>query len=232
MAYGFNLPDRDKRYACLLAKHFNAELIDVSLAGASNENIATAVAFGVNQALTKADPSEIVVLVGWTEMDRFEYWNKDQIRISSLFMNRERHLYGKLNKRSNEAELTDMVIKHMWEPCFGYYRLVHAFNYIDNLCRAHKVRVIHLQNIEVSIVPTPNRRLAHASIRLEQYTRGVFSYDTAKAFSDMYNGSNFIDFVFADDSYRLEPGIDDHPSELGHKLWFEKILKKYAGILQ
>lgn len=232
MAYGFNLPDREKKYSSLLANHFNAELIDVSAAGASNDNIAAATAYGINQALTKASPSEIVVLAGWTEMDRFEYWNKDQVRIYSLFMNRERHKYGDLSKVSKEAELTEMAIEHMWEPCFGYYKLVHAFNYIDNLCRAHGIRVIHLQNIEVLIVPMPNRRLSNASIRLEHYTKGVFSPETAKAFRDMYNGSNFLDFVFADKRYRLEPGRDDHPSELGHKMWADKILKKYAGLLQ
>lgn len=232
MAYGFNLPDREKKYSSLLAKHFNAELIDVSAAGASNENIAAATAYGINQALTKASPSEIVVLVGWTEMDRFEYWSKNQVRLYSLFMNRERHKYGDLSKVSKEAELTDMAIEHMWEPCFGFYRLLHAFNYIDNLCRVHGIQPIHLQNIEVLMVPMPNRRLKDASIRLEHYTKGVLSPDTSKAFTDMYHGSNFMDSVFNNTSYRLKPGEDDHPSELGHKMWFEKILKKYAEILQ
>lgn len=73
LAAGEELEDRDKRYSAFIAKHFNAELIDVAAPGITNELIAQNTITG----LDGVDPANTLVIVEWTYSTRLNFCGKN-----------------------------------------------------------------------------------------------------------------------------------------------------------
>ena len=229
-AHGFGLKNRDDKYSSLLAKHLGASLIDVSVSGSSNENIAAATVYGINQALKKADPSKILVVVGWTEISRFEYWNKKIARIQSAFMFSENHKFSAADRLSNATFISHFIRENMYEPCYTYYKLLHAFNYVYNTCKAYNIQLINLQNLVLIKARMPSGIILNSEMRTENYTNDVVSSEVTDAFNSMYRSESFLQLIFKDEAYRIP--LDAHPSALGHKVWFETITERHKDILK
>lgn len=223
MAHGFGLKNRNKNYAAILAEKYKTDLLDVSVSGASNENIAASTAFGINRALSYKKYNKIVAIVGWTEMDRFEYWDKQILRLQSLFMNRDAHIISAKDTRIKK--INNFVYENMWDPCFSYYKLIHSFNYVFNLCKAHGVQLINLKNIDIIKAKMPPGKIDNAAVRVQDYTEGVLSDEATDIFNKMYNKPSFLQFTETDTRYKIDPYRDHHPSELGHLLWAQIIEK-------
>ena len=232
-AYGFNLKNRDSRYASLLADHYDTDLIDVSGTAKSNETIAASISYGLNQAIKKYNPQDIVVLVGWTETARMEYWDKRCADFQAFFS------HGFVPRWRTPAEvlrltvISDFFMDKLWDPCYSYYKLLHAFNYVHNICLANKVRVIHLKNLNIIKAQMPSHERKHCdTLRLVNYTEDIFSLETAKAFDRMYEMDSFTDLISKDPKkYYILPGTDHHPNELGHLMWMENINQTYGKII-
>lgn len=222
-AHGFGLKNRHRNYANILAEKYQTDLLDVSVSGASNENIAASTAFGINRALSYKKYNKIIAIVGWTEMERFEYWDKQILRLQSLYMNRDAHIISDRGDRINK--MSNFVYENMWDPCFSYYKLIHSFNYIYNICKAHNVQLINLKNIDLVKVKMPSGRILNAAVRTQDYTEGVLSQEATNIFIKMCNNPSFLQLTETDTKYRIDPGRDDHPSELAHLMWAETIEK-------
>lgn len=223
-AYGFHLEDRTKSYAYLLSKLLDVELIDASTSGASNENIASATAFGVAEAIRRYKPEEIVVVVGWTEMGRMEFWDKKLARIQSVFPSQRKE-----NSQTYQKEISKFVSNYMWEPCYSYYKLIHAFNYVQCLCKAHRIPVIHLKNIDLYKVKMPFGKIWNSTMRSEWYSENILSEQDQLCFDRMFESRSFYsiitersDYVFSDNG---------HPTALAHQLWANQIYQQNTDIL-
>lgn len=152
-AYGYGLEDKTRRYADVIARASGHKLISVAAAGASNEFIAQSAAAALNKALMMWSPDQIVVLVGWTTSDRFEYFDTKVQGILSLMAN--------VDQRTNNGMIgqhglpRDKLAKNMWSPGFGFYKFLHAFNYINALCKMADVKLINLHNVGAIESPLP-----------------------------------------------------------------------------
>lgn len=225
-AYGHLLPDRTKKYSNLLADRIGAKLIDVSVSGSSNENIAAATAYGINQALKQVDPSNITVVVGWTHINRLEFWSTKIARIQSVFLTP----YGYSGADLHTKEIGSFVGEKLWEPCYTYYKLLHAFNYVHSLCGIDNIKVIHLQNLKIDKVEMPSGVILNASMRTENYTRDVLSPENIAVFESMCTSLSFSDLVGKDRKLRVS---DDnfHPSEIAHRMWANRIYNIHRSYL-
>lgn len=229
-AHGFGLENRDDKYSSLLSKYLDTSLIDVSVSGSSNENIAAATVYGINQALKIADPSEILVVVGWTEISRVEYWNTKIARLQSAFMLSENHGFSATDRLTNTTFITKFVRENMYEPCYTYYKLLHAFNYVYNTCKAYNIKLINLQNLTLIKARMPSGVIINSGMRAENYTADVVSSEVSDAFNSMFRSRSFLQLIFEAEDYRLP--LDAHPSALGHRVWFETIAERHKDILK
>jgi hypothetical protein len=222
-AYGFSLPDRSKRYAQLLARLLDVELIDVSTSGASNENIASATAFGIAEAIKRYKPEEIVVIVGWTEMGRVEFWDKKLVRLQSTFPNQNKN-----KTESYQKDIATFVGKHMWEPCYSYYKLIHAFNYVHNLCKSHSIQVIHLKNVNFFKAKMPAGKILNSSMRTEWYAEGILSEPDQLCFNQLYDSQSFDGIISQRSDYVFND--NGHPTALAHQFWANQIHQHNTNI--
>ena len=231
-AYGFNLVYRDDRYAVLLADHYNADLIDVSGPGKSNETIAASISYGLNQAIKKYEPEDIVVIAGWTETARMEYWDKRRANLQTCYLTGfvPQGIPAEIPRLT---EISNFITNKLWDPCYSYYRLLHAFNYVHALCEASGVRVVHLKNLNIFEAHMPNYdKNRKDSIRLIDYTDDIFPPKVAEAFNQMYSSISFRDLILKDERLLIAPGVDHHPNEIGHSMWADKIKQTYNNIIQ
>ena len=214
-AYGFNLKERDKRYANLIAQHLDVELIDVSAAGMTNEFISAAAVFGINKALQKYSSEEILVIVGWTTTERFEYFNNHVGRIVAGYVNAKHHAYG--DKRKGDMERAQFISQHFWSPAYGYYKLIHSFNYVHSFCRAHNVTVIHKHNVQHYPARFPSMKLLHTKVSNSDLLDQCLTLDAKNHFKRMSDERSFQEFTMKENLI-LNPGVDTHPNEKGNIL--------------
>jgi hypothetical protein len=223
-AYGFCLEDRTKSYAHLLSNLLDVELIDTSTSGASNENIASATAFGVAEAIRRYRPEEIVVVVGWTEMGRMEFWDRKLARIQSVFPFRRSE-----NSQTYQKDITKFVSEYMWEPCYSYYKLIHAFNYVQSLCKAHGIPIIHLKNIDLYKTSMPSGKILHSTMRTEWYSENILSKQDQLCFDKMFESQSFYSIINERSDYAF---IDSkHPTAIAHQFWANQIYQQNTDIL-
>jgi hypothetical protein len=227
-AYGFNLIDRDDRYSKILSREYDLELIDTSTSGASNENIAAATVTGVHRALQKYKPREIVVVVGWTDQARFEYWDKSIERIQSAFINHRQHANG--SRDQHHRNVSDFVIENMWTAEFGYYRLIHAFNYLNSFCKAHGVVVINKPSLTLFKIPFEPGVIRNSEMSCDAYTENVIMPVDIRAWESIFVSTSFHEFT-AKRKQQLIPGLDSHPNPEGHRGWADKMKKEYGNVL-
>jgi len=227
-AYGFNLPDRDKRYARLVANHMGIDLYDASMAGASNEAIASLAIVGINRALRKYKPEELILLIGWTSTERFEYFNKRIGRIMSSMVNLRNHRTG--DPDPHLKEISSFTADNMWDPSYGYYKLIHAFNYVHSFCRSHNIKVIHKQNVTHYPAYFPNVRLKHTGIKNTHLIDSVLTEE----YNRNYRGWAKDGLCFQEETMKrgmiLMPGHDTHPNEEGHAFWFKHLINTHPSL--
>lgn len=225
-AYGFNLGNRDNRYANLIAQHLGAELIDVSAAGMTNEFISAATVVGINKALQKYSPEEIIVIVGWTTTERFEYFNKKVGRIMSGYTNVSKHIYG--DKKEGDYERSLFISQHLWSPAYGYYKLINSFNYVHSFCEARGVTVIHKHNVQHHAARFPSIKLLHTDVNNSDLIDRCFTTDAKKHFERMSEERSFQDFVMREQFIISKK--DTHPNEKGNIRWAERLITKHPEL--
>lgn len=227
-AYGFNLRDRNHRYAKILADHMSAELIDVSGAGMSNEFIAAATVSGIIKALESKSykPEEILVIVGWTSTERFEYFNRHIGRIMSGFMNLTHHVHGDMNQEDRNR--SEFMSKHLWDPSYGYYKLIHAFNYLHSFCKAHNVKIIHKGNIIHIKARFPSIKMLNTEVKNSSLIQEALMEEYEEVFNVWSQESTFQEATMKNPLvYTINPRIDTHPSSAGHAMWAQKLIQKH-----
>ena len=242
-AYGYRLEDRDKKYSSLIANEIGVKLIDVAVSGAANENIAPCIAYGLNQALAAFNPKDIIVMVGWTELNRIEYYNKHISRLQTCFTTGIPPSHGEkpANDERRKWSIHDFVIANMWEPCYSYYKLLHAFNYVHSLCELRGVRVIHLKNLDQVKARMAPGEIHSGAMRSENYTNGVLSNSYVQSFNDMFESVSFIEFLrrhmrgkkrkYTPEDLLYKPNFDHHPTEIAHRIWAKEIFRRHQHIL-
>jgi len=232
-AYGFNMTDKTKRYSALLAKKFNIQLIDVSSAGASNDFIASSVAYGIKQALEKFNPDEILVMVGWTSIERFEYFKKSIGRVVSGLVNLKQHRFG---DNIEDFHIYKFIGENLYDHSYGYYRFIHSFNYIFSLCKGHGIKNIFFNNIAPIPFRFPSVKLLYSNVRNENLQTYVLSAEAKKVFMKFTKEESFQDLLLKNEKLWLISNHDSHPNELAHQYWASFIEKNnpeiFEGILK
>lgn len=226
-AHGFNLKNRDKRYAKLIADHIKVELIDVSAAGVSNDLIAAATVSGITRALSRYTPEEIIVLVGWTTTERFEYYNKEQGRVLASFVNLKNHKHGSVNEQ--DVMRSNYVSENLWDPSYGYYKLVHAFNYVYSVCKAYGIKCIHKKNLTHYAASFPKVKLRYTSLRNEELSELALAPDALECLKSWSKEVSFQEFTMKK-GYVLIPKVDTHPNEQGNFAWATKLIIKHKEL--
>lgn len=206
VAAGQYLNDPAKKYAALLAKHYNAELADIAKPGASNEHIAKRCAAVVAKALKTYNPKDIVVVVGWTETGRTELFNKQTNSFTSLFL-------------SDATQFNKTFRREYWSPAMGYYQFIHSFNYLNNVCKANGVRIINIASLNVFPAKFGNQMDFLLDVAITDQDRVQLK--------DVVNRPSFHDFAKKKNMIRN----DNYPNEQSHRLWFEHISATFAKVL-
>jgi hypothetical protein len=222
-AFGQGLKDPTHSYAHLLANKYQRELVDYSRAGCSNEYIASSCAAAIKAALMHSTPEEIVVLVGWTDQSRITVFDKQHGDILSAFPN--------LNRPTSEIDV--VISRWAWHDSFGIYKLFHAYNYINMMCRHYGIRCIHKASVDATMISFPGS--TWKSGQSKQDTRVLFDIldhrdrtEIQKLFS--YKDS-FLGLIESDKK-RFQCKDDDiHPNEEAHQCWAKRISEQYDHIL-
>ena len=233
MAWGVGLREARDKYSRVIASQYGADLIDVSCAGASNEHIASCGVHGVHRALSNYEASNVVVLVGWTEQSRVEFWDVQTSTIKSAMV--QRRLPPDLvneQRYINENTIFNMVEKNMWSPGFSYYKLLHAFNYLNSFCASREVKIINIVNIPVFKIGLPPTRQRNTFNRPSMFTESMLTPSQQVVFDSLFEKDcSFSDFINAGGETFCVSETDLHPSSKAHRLWAERIIDENENIL-
>lgn len=233
MAWGEGLHNANDKYSKVIASICQGDIVDVSTAGASNEHIASCGVHGVHQALFKYNARDIVVVAGWTEQARVEYWDVQTKMIKSAMVQQKIPPHS-INVPSHvvDSVLFDFVGRHMWSPAFGYYKLLHAFNYLNSFCDSRGVKVINKANISLFKIKLPPTKQRHTLNNPSMFTENVLTPLQQVAFDLLFkNGCSFSDLVRAGGETFCVSETDPHPSRIAHQLWAERIVNENKSIL-
>lgn len=233
MAWGMGLRYAKDKYANVIASQYGMDLIDVSCAGASNEHIASCGVYGVHQALLRYKVEDVVLLVGWTEQARMEYWDvRMEIIKSAMIQRRLPPELENVKTYVDEDVLFNIVRRNMWSPGFSYYKLLHAFNYLNSFCDSRGVRVINKANISLFKIKLPPTRQRNTLNNPSLFTESVLTPSQQVVFDSLFEKDcSFGDFIRAGGETFCVSETDLHPSDKAHRLWAERIIDENKNIL-
>lgn len=237
-AWGQGLQDRNKKYASLISSLYGMTLIDAGIPGASNEQIATSGVWAINHALKKANSNDVVVIVGWTDQARVEYWDKILMSIRSAHTLPSIHPDMRvdiLNSKNaimfaKHNEIYKFVADNMWTPGYSYYKLLHGFNYINTYAKAKNVRIINIANIELYRTKLPPTAQVNILVAPNRYTEDII--DDEYSFKSLFvKGASFSELVGSNMKEYKVSYKDHHPNEKAHAVWAERIVNENKDIL-
>jgi len=234
-ARGEGLMRKQQRYADVIASQYGYTVFDVSMCAASNEHIASCGVYGVQKILQSTAPGNIVMLVGWTEQARMEYWNP-KINVFRTAMT-ARALHPEVLEKPDvqqEQALYEFVAHNMWSPAYGYYKLLHAFNYLNSFCELRGVQVINVANLKVFRIPLPpTKQKAYATDNNPSFfTQSMLTKTQQDKFDKLFlKEASLGEIVAANNKEYKVSYKDHHPNEKAHILWAERIINENKDIL-
>jgi hypothetical protein len=236
-AWGDGLLNKQHRYSNIIADRFQFELINYGVSGASNEHIASLGVIGINKALQVYKPEDVVVIVGWTSQARLEYWDISKSCIRAAYPQQSIHPDLRLPPSQelafrNHQKISQFVENNMWCPAFGYYKLMHAFNYLNTYSESKSIDIINIANIslfKIKLPPTPTR---NPHISSSSFTANILNTKHQTIFDRLLNrGTSFADLIDTDpERYRVSD-MDSHPNSEAHSVWAESIINENKDIL-
>lgn len=117
-----SMPDKSKTYPNLLAKYYNSELIDRSMAGGSNEKIVRqTISDLINFKYSNFASTPDLVILQWTDINRFETPVKiynARFECSYDGWTQHRPLTAKTLMRYNRHEMTSKITE-TWYPFYS-----------------------------------------------------------------------------------------------------------------
>jgi len=229
-ARGEGLSRKEFRYSNIIAAQYGLNLLDVSTCGASNEHIASCGVYGVHQALKTTKPQNVIVLVGWTEQARFEYWSKKSYTFKSAMTARTIHPE---KQHYPDVQLEKFVADNMWSPAFGYYKLLHAFNYLNAFCESRGVRVINVANITLfKIMLPPTKQRTYVTDNSPSFlTESVLTDTQQKVFDSLFTSPSLCDMILRNHEEYAISESDTHPNQKAHEVWAERIVNENKDVL-
>lgn len=222
-AYGYGLEHRNRRYAQIIANLFGAELFDVSMAGISNDTIASFTIVGINKALKKYRPEEVLVIVGWTTTARVELWDTTNNKIAAAFV--AGTSAGRRKENSYLQVADEFYDKHTYQPCYGFYRLLNAFNYVETVCELNKVKNVHCHNLRCVPANFGPYNWYYTELKTNEILKENVSPSTRLKLDQLCNEESFFDLCHRKKLFNT-PISKHHPNDVGHEIWSEGILKK------
>jgi hypothetical protein len=215
--------DPTKTYAHLLANKYDRVLLDYSRAGCSNEYIASSCAAAIKTGLMYYKPEDIVVLAGWTDQARMTVFDVENNDIMSAFPH--------LNRKTTTVD--GFISKHAWHDSFGLYKLYHAYNYVNALCRAYNIQCIHLASMSAILAPFPSSTWRSKMAKVD--TRAlfdIFDHSDRTEIQKLFSYKDSFLALIESDTKRFTIGPEDiHPNEEAHRCWTEKIIERYDHVL-
>lgn len=135
-----------RRYVQLIADHYNMHHRNLGLSGGTNDSISASLVHGIKRYCSDYD---ITVFVGWTSTMRFETRGKSNNTIgTSVLMEGER--LGQKSRWWSDLGIIDRRLQRaMWSNAVGYYRFLHAREYLLTYCQLHNIKVVEVCSIPI-----------------------------------------------------------------------------------
>lgn len=208
------------------------EFKNAAIGGSSNRRIVRTTLADIEEALTKYNAAEILVLIGFTFMDRYEFFKLD-IRwpqivsgLSSRFLTHEEEKYAVANEELIGNNLGELIIRHQLEVLsLKHYLESKGIKYVFTYATQNSLESEFSKRAFNDVVN---------SNHLDQYwTMMEFDkwilYDAVKFVNDpSYIMANITHYSFNSFTFRNNHarGKGHHPLEAAHAGWAEYIYQK------
>ena len=233
LSYGTDLKDIYSRYPFLVAKHFNAKLIDYSTPGNLNEFIAGYAIAGILKLIKekKIDVKKTLVLINWTFFTRFKYFDTDSK--SYFIFTKERLFYkwfqDRLNTKNFSLEdLESYCIHHHSERVMIYNSLKEIY-YMQLFLQS-----VGIENFVFSFPNKPTYDYVkgwiwdnHREDKFNKETRKEFITPPVTDVAQQINDSKTFKIFIEDmtDRKGYPRGVTDHPMEEAHVDYSSQLIK-------
>lgn len=222
-SYGWGLKKHlgETPFGEIIAGHLNYKYHSTAQPGVGNTYIANCTVNKLKKLINteKINPSDIVVLVGWTDMGRYDFWDKEKKKVDSIILKIDGRQVSRQISRPYYNEVCTFFTEKMWDPVLSFYQSVNALCYLNDVCKYYGVSIINLANL----------RLFRVNSTL---TDGIVNDYKQVIDKLMQKDSTFLSFVRTDpNKYQCMPGVDSHPNFVAHQEWATIIMEKYSDIL-
>lgn len=134
------------------AKHFDHSYTNVGIAGATNDTISAAIVTALKERIATRRVNEPekkhVVVVGWTGQRRFEISNRNKIDLATSVLDRDTILH-KIYRRIPVQNIDRRLLDQLWSASVGYYRFLHAREYLLSFCALHDIKVVEFCTLSI-----------------------------------------------------------------------------------
>ena len=108
-----------------LKNAFNSELVDMSMSGWSNDNIAKKMIDYISNNLDSIDTTSTLVVIGWTENHRFPFINQGHaLNVNPFYINHAINYTNLLKNNLSEADRTHYRVKRYDSNIEFYNKLI------------------------------------------------------------------------------------------------------------
>jgi len=133
-------------------KHFDNSYTNVGILGATNDTISAAIVTSlkeriINQPVDKPEKKHVVV-VGWTGQKRFEISARNKIDLATSVLDRDTTLH-KIYRRIPVQNIDRRLLDQLWSASAGYYRFLHAREYLLSFCALHNIKVVEFCTLPI-----------------------------------------------------------------------------------
>jgi hypothetical protein len=236
---GVELTDKSKVFTHIIADHYNAEFIDLSLSGIGNESISLIITNYILEYLSKnkIDPKTTLVLINWTFVERLIFFSSKDAGWFTVREERltERHLFkSSFFQNDKNFDAVKLYYENHRDELFLLY-------YLSNII--HKTKTfLEAKGFDKYVFSFSDEGTKKLMMRSKEYFklyyRNVFKTEGFRKFDSILNDidyTKFFDLPFMEFSLKekYDIGKGGHPLEAAHidysKLLLEFIEKRYGN---
>jgi hypothetical protein len=237
---GAELTDTSKVFTRIIAKHYDADFIDLALPGIGNEAISLRTTNHILENLSSKDidPETTLVLINWTMVNRLVFFHSESRGWYTLREERMKDGTKKKNPEFFQNKENFQGINLYYENHIDEFYLLY---YLINIIHKTKTFLEHkgFDKYVFSFANNGTRKLImRAKEYFNLYNQDVYNGEGFSKFDSIIRDldyTKFFDVAFLNfaQKEKYERGIGGHPLEQAHidysKILLEFIKKKYEN---